>query len=247
MSQTDKITAMREGGKRLAIVRDALVQFTRPGLTFAEIEAEAQRLIKAQGCIPNFALVPGYHWATCLMKNDEVCHGIPTDKKVVKETDLIKIDVGLLYQGWNLDTTATVVLPGVNEKVRQFVDVSQKSLKKAIEAVTAGNSVHEVSRAMQKVVEGKGYGMVYQLTGHGIGRELHESPAIPCIAIRSDKRQILKAGQTIAVEVMSTMGRPDLEVDADGWTYRTIDRSWSAMMEETVLVTENGAEILTKR
>jgi methionyl aminopeptidase len=246
MSHIDKISAMREGGKRLAIVRDALVEFTRPGLNFAEIEAEAQRLIKAQGCVPNFALVPGYHWATCLMKNDEVCHGIPSDKKVVKETDLIKIDVGLLYEGWNLDTTATTIMPGVSEKVRQFVETSQKALNKAIEAATAGNSVHEVSRAMQKVVEGKGYGMVYQLTGHGIGRELHEDPAIPCIALRSEKRKILSAGQTIAVEVMSTMGRPDLDVDADGWTYRTIDGSWSAMMEETVLVTDNGPEILTK-
>lgn len=245
MSSTDRITAMRQGGHALGQVKRALAAFTQPGVTFEAIEAEAQRLIAAAGAKPSFSTVKGYHWATCLMKNDEMCHGIPRGK-TVEIGDVIKIDVGLIWNGYHLDTTTTVVAGGqTTPEIQAFLDVSQAALRKAISKVRPGASVYDVSHAMQKTVESHGYGMVYQLTGHGIGKELHMDPAIPCIAQRSDKRVILHEGQTIAVEVMSAMGDAELVVDKDGWTYLTIDGSMAAMYEETVLVTRDGVEVLT--
>jgi methionyl aminopeptidase len=240
-----KIAAMREGGHHLGQVREALAKFVAVGMKFEAIEIEAQRLIKATGATPSFSTVPGYHWATCLMINDEMCHGIPKNK-VVNDGDVLKIDVGLIWQGYHLDTTTTISVGAVKPGVTQFLEVGRRSLKKAINKVKAGASVYEVSKAMQKVVEEAGYSCVYQLTGHGVGEELHMEPNIPCIAQNSDKRVILTDGQTIAVEIMYAAGDATLKLDKDGWTYRTSDGSLSGMFEETVLVTKNGFEILTK-
>lgn len=241
-----KITSMREGGKRLALVRDALKDFTTIGTTFAEIEAEAQRLIKRENGIPNFALVPGYHWATCIMKNDEVCHGIPTKSKVVKDGDLITIDVGLLFEGYNLDTTTSFFRGKTTPEKERFLEVGKTALARAIDEAKLGNSIYDISSMMQKVTEKAGYGAVYQLTGHAIGKELHEDPMVPCVTYRADKKRKLYEGQTLAIEIMYTMGNPYLVLDKDGWTYRTADKSLAGMVEETVLVTANGPEILTK-
>jgi methionyl aminopeptidase len=246
MSDPAKIPAMREGGKKLAEIREQLVQFTQIGMSFAEIEAEAMRLITAAGAKANFAMVPGYHWATCIMKNDEVCHGIPTKEKIVNDGDLITIDVGLLNKGYHLDTTASFIVGKKDPTVVEFLAVGQKALDKAIAAAKPGHTVYDISLEMQKPVEKRGWGLVYQLTGHGIGKSLHEDPHVPCIAIRSDKRKVLSEGQTLAIEIMYTMGNPYLVVDKDGWTYRTQDGSLSGMIEETVLITKNGPEILTK-
>jgi methionyl aminopeptidase len=179
------------------------------------------------------------------MKDAEVCHGIPSAQKHVTDGELIKIDVGLLYQGYHLDTTTTVLVGTPTPVKQEFLAVGKKALQKAISMAKAGNTVFDVSFAMQKIVERHGYGMVYQLTGHGVGEELHQKPEIPCVAQRADKKQVLYDGQTIAVEVMYTMGNPYLELDKDGWTFKTADGSIAGMIEETVLVTENGPEILT--
>lgn len=248
MSQADsqRISIMREGGHLLAVVRQKLVDFTQVGMSFAAINAEAERLIRQSGAVPNFSLVPGYHWATCIMRNDEVCHGIPTEHKIVADGDIIMIDVGLLYKGYNLDTTTSFAVGDASPEVKKFLEVGKKALAASIAQAKAGNSVYEISSTMQGIVDGAGYGSVYQLTGHGIGKELHEAPSIPCVALRADKKRKLQDGQTICVEVMYTMGNPALYVDKDGWTFRTRDGKWGGMFEETVLVTAKGPEILTK-
>ncbi len=235
---------MRSGGKILGQVRDTLVKFTEVGMTFADIEAEAQRLLKSAGVKPSFSTVPGYHWATCIMKNDSLCHGIP-GKQLVAAGDLITIDIGCIQDGYHLDTTTSFAVAPVSKNVETFLSVGQHSLDKAIGVVTPGASVYDVSFAMEKVVTRHGYGCVYQLTGHGVGEELHMEPSIPCVAQKSDKRRQLTAGMTIAIEIMYTAGSPDLVLAADGWTYVTRDHSLSAMFEETVLVTDSGYEILT--
>ncbi len=245
MQQDQKIFAMREGGHKLAHVRDRLVEFTQVGMSFAQIEKEARRLIHESGATPNFALVPDYHWATCIMRNDEMCHGIPSETKKVVEGDLLKIDVGLLNRGFNLDTTVSFIVGEAPQATKDFLFTAQKALAKAIQTAASGSTIFDISFAMQKEVERHGYSMVYQLTGHGIGKELHEEPYVPCIAQRRDKRLKLYVGQTLAIEVMCAMGKADLNVDADGWTYRTADGSLAAMIEETVLVTNNGPEVLT--
>ncbi|MCB9813041.1 MAG: type I methionyl aminopeptidase [Pseudomonadales bacterium] len=240
-----KIDSMREGGKILGIIKKQLVEFSVLGTTFEAIEAEAQKLIKKSGRTPSFSTVPGYHWATCIMKNDEVCHGVPKNKKI-NDGDVITIDVGLINNNYHLDTTITFAVGNVDQKIMDFLNVGKKSLKNAIEKARIGNSVYDISRAMEKPLARSGYGVVFQLTGHGVGEELHMNPAIPCVANKSDQNVKLHEGQTIAIENMYTMGSPVLEESSDGWTYKTIDGSISGMFEETVLITQNGPEILTK-
>jgi methionyl aminopeptidase len=241
---SQKITAMREGGFRLREVKKKLQNFVQVGTTFESIEEKAQGLIKAAGGVSNFALVPGYHWATCVMKNDELCHGIPKNK-VVEDGDIITIDVGMLYKDWHLDTSISFGVGSVSKEHERFLEVGQKSLDKAINLVKSGVSVYEISHAMQKVVERAGYSAAYQLTGHAIGEKLHMEPSIPCVAQRSDKRVFLEAGDTIAIEIMYAKDDAFVILDKDKWTYRTEDGSVTAMFEETVLVTETGYEILT--
>jgi len=243
---TKKANVMREGGRRLAFVRDSLAEFAQVGVTFLEIDQKAFELIKTQDAKANFAMVPGYHWATCLMKNDEVCHGVPRKDKVVQPGDVIKIDVGLLYDGFHVDTTACLYRGPDDEKKMKFIEYGQHALDRAIAEATAGNTVYDISFQMEKGLKRHNLGAVYQLTGHGIGTELHADPYIPCVAQKRDKKQVLFDGQTVAIEVMYTQGLPDLVQDDDGWTFRTEDGSLGGMIEETVLVTENGPEILTK-
>lgn len=246
MTETDahRITAMRQGGVLLGRVKQQLVDFTKVGMAFETIEAEAQRLIKAGGAKPSFSTVPGYSWATCLMKNDELCHGIPQHKWVA-DGDVMTIDVGLIWDGYHLDTTTTFVVGQSQPEIEHFLDVGRRSLAKAIKKARVGNSVYDLSFAMQKVVEENGFNVVYQLTGHGVGKELHGEPEIPCFAQKSDKRIKLYEGQTIAIEIMYAAADAHLVLDRDGWTYRTEDGSLSGMFEETVLVTQAGPEILT--
>jgi methionyl aminopeptidase len=241
---TQKITAMREGGERLGRIKQQLAEFTHIGTTFEEIEDEAQRLIKEAGALPSFSTVPGYHWATCIMKNEGMEHGIPKNKKV-EDGDIIKIDVGLIYDGYHLDTTTSFIVGSSTTEKELFLEVGQRALAKAINKARVGNAVYDISSAMQRVIEGAGYSCVHQLTGHGVGKNLHEDPSIPCLAQRSDKRIKLYEGQTIAIEPMYAMGDATLVIDEDGWTYKTKDGSLSGMFEETVLVTKDGPEILT--
>lgn len=244
-ASAQRIAAMREGGKRLGVVKHALEAFTKAGMRFEDIEAEAQRLIAAADAKPNFAMVPGYHWATCIMRNAELCHGIPQGKSVA-DGDVLTIDVGLLYNGFHLDTTTTFIVGQADEITRQFVQRGREILDAAIFQAKAGNSVYDVSLEMEQGLKRYDYGVVYQLTGHGIGTALHMEPAVPVFADKRNKKDILRDGQTIAIEVMYTAGSPDLVVDSDGWTYRTKDGGLSGMFEETVLVTKDGPEILTK-
>lgn len=241
----DKITCMREGGKILAAVRDAVVAAVKPGVPFEELEAIAQKELAARGAKPSFAMVPGYHWATCIAKNEECVHGIPKGKRV-EFGDIITIDVGAFYKGFHTDTSITVCAGECSRRTMKFIEAGRQAVDAAIHATRAGVSVFELSKAMQEVTEGAGYRSVYQLTGHGVGRKLHEDPTIPCYADERSKKDILKDGQTIAIEIMYAMGNPKLVLDRDGWTYKTEDRSLSGMHEHTVLVTKNGAEVLTK-
>lgn len=236
---------MKTGGKVLGRIKEQLRAFTKPGLSFEVIETEAQRLISEAGMKPSFSTVPKYSWATCIMRNDEICHGIPQDKSV-EDGDLITIDVGLINEGYHLDTTISFGVGSFSNEVKQFLDDGQHILEKAIDKARLGNTVYDISYQMEKGLQRKGYGVVYQLTGHGVGEELHMDPEVPVFAHKPHKKVKLKEGQTLAIEVMYTKGSPTLVEDDDGWTYKTADGSLSGMFEETVLITKKGPEILTK-
>lgn len=244
----EKIETMRVGGKKLAAVKTALADMARPGVRFEDLEAKAQELIKASGSLPSFSTVEGYHWATCITKNEGCCHGIPKDH-VVEDGDVLKIDVGLIWGGYHVDTTTTLYIgdpKAADPKTIQFIQDGWDILEASIAQAKLGNSVYDISSTMQDGIEERGYGAVYQLTGHTIGKTLHEDPQIPCIAYKSDKKEKLTEGQTICVEVMDTMGSPKLKIGKDGWTYESVDGSLTGMFEETVLITSRGPEVLTR-
>lgn len=236
---------MRQGGRTLGSIKNKLRLMAKPGVKFEEIEAEAQKLIKVAGMTPSFSTVPNYNWATCIMKNEELCHGIP-EGKTIEAGDLITIDVGLINQGFHLDTTISFAVEPASTLVHEFLERGEKLLNKAIAEVRPSGSIYDISYQMEKGLKKYGYGAVYQLTGHGIGEELHMEPEVPVVARRSDKHQKLKAGDTIAVEIMYTLGGPRVEEASDGWTYVTADGQLAAMFEETVLITPKGREVLTK-
>lgn len=240
-----KIQAMREGGKALGGIKLQLREISKPGVSFEKIEATAQELIAKAGMKPSFSTVPGYHWATCIMKNEELCHGIPRHK-TVEAGDLITIDVGLINHGFHLDTTVSFAVEPASNLVKEFLSRGEQILEKAIASARPSGSVYEVSYAMEKGLNKYGYGAVYQLTGHGIGEQLHMEPEVPVVARRSDKRRKIKTGDTLAIEIMYTLGDPQVKEADDGWTFVTVDKKLSAMFEETVLITQTGREVLTK-
>lgn len=240
----DKITAMRQGGAKLKIIKNQLQEFAVVGKTFMDVELEAQRLIKAAGAQPNFSLVPGYHWAICINRNEGIVHGIPNDT-VIADGDLISIDLGLLWQGWNLDTSISFVAGKSNHQLDAFLQAGLHTLEKTISHALAGNSIYDLSHVIEKSVKKAGYSPSYQLAGHYIGKALHEEPLIPCVTSKSDRKKIIKVGDTMAIEIMYAQGDCDLVLGDDGWTYETYDRSLTALFEDTVLITEDGPEILT--
>jgi methionyl aminopeptidase len=233
-----------EGGKRLRLIKTKLQKMTKPGVTPLQIDAFAEKLITDSGDYPSFKTVSGYHHTTCVNRNDEMLHGLPNDTPFVKG-DVVTIDVGLVHKRYHLDTSFTFQIPPTDPKTEHFLKVGKLALKNAIAAANPKNSIYDVSLAMQQEVEKSGFSVSTQFVGHGVGLNLHEAPQIPCFANSSDKRQCIKAGQTLAIEIMYAQGDADLITDSDGWTLKTKDGSLSAMFEETVLITTRGSQVLT--
>lgn len=235
---------MAEGGHKLAEVRRQLAEFAQVGVTTLAIDTLAEKLIRQVGAEPSFSHVPGYHHATCLSVNDEVVHGVPGKYKL-KAGDVISIDVGLIWKGYQADTSTTVIV-GSNPAAEKFLEVGKKALKKAISQAKAGKRIADISREMQKVEEA-GYSPVQALTGHGIGKNLHEEPAIPCFVVGEYQHSpIIKAGMVLAIEIMYNAGTSEVVYkNDDGWTIATADGKISGLFEETVAVTKSGPVVLT--
>ena len=242
---------MAEGGKILAKIRDEMVRAAKPGMTTGQLDVLADKLIAKAGGKPSFKMVPGYKWATCININDMVVHGVPDDTKI-RRGDKIGIDVGMYYLGFHTDTSTTVVANPksqiLNPKLTKFLETGRLALKRAIEKAKPGNRIYDLSEAMQKAVEGAGYSVVRALTGHGIGRELHEEPAIPCFTTSQRKYSPeIVPGMILAIEVMYNQGTEEVVyANEDGWTIATADGKISGLFEETVAVTARGPVVLTK-
>jgi len=235
-----EIETMAGGGKLLARIRDKVTQAVKPGITTLQLDKLADKLITEAGGKASFKMVPGYRWATCININDTVVHGIPSDYKI-KPGDKVGIDVGLYYKGFHTDTSVTVGGP------EKFLEVGRRGLKRAIEQARVGKRVADISTAMQETVEEAGLSVVRALTGHGIGRQLHEEPAIPCFVLGEyEHSPKLVEGMVLAIEIMYNQG--DFEVvykNDDGWTIATADGKISGLFEETVAVTSHGPVVLT--
>lgn len=248
----EEIKTMAIGGAMLSRVKNKLKEAVKPGVSAAEIEKLACELIKEEGAEPSFKKVPGYSWATCISVNEGLVHGIPTEELVFKNGDLVSIDVGIYYKGFHSDTSISVGL-NLSPENKKFLGVGKIALEKAISKTRAGNHIFDISKAIEDTIEGAGYTTIKALVGHGVGRELHEEPQIPCflpagrqgVLERIKESPMIQVGMVLAVEVMYAMGSDKVEVDADGWTIRTRDGKISALFEETVAVTANGPKVLT--
>ena len=240
-----EIELMRTAGRYLSEVLDELLDSVRIGWTTKKINDLGYKLIRSKGCIPNFLNYEGFPGSFCLSVNDVVVHGIPSDKVVLKDGDLLSIDGGLIYKGYHSDAARSIILGNADPKVKELLEVTEESFFRGIEKAVAGNHLHDISNAIADYVEPYGFGIVEDLTGHGIGRSLHEDPAIP--NYRQHSRGIrLKAGMTLAVEPMITLGTCDVDFsEEDGWTCRTADGSIASHYENTILITDGKPEILT--
>lgn len=247
----NKIAAMQEGGTVLGATLQELLDLAAPGVTLLELEALAQKRIKEAGMKPSFSTVADYKWATCLCVNDVIVHGIPTTY-ILKEGDLLTIDIGLINKSYHTDTAWTKVIraPGSRYQtpndVQAFLDVGQEALVKSIAVARDGNRVGHISKTTQDIVEGAGYGIAKSLVGHGVGKTLHEPPQIPgYLKGPIGKTPPLTEGMTIAIEIIYTMGSPTMRYHEDGWSIATKDHSLSAVFEQTIAVTTSAPLIIT--
>ncbi len=240
---TNKVSSMRAGGKILGLIRRELIASLKPGLDLFSLELQAQKLIRAAGAIPNFAFVDNYGFATCLAVNDQAVHSRPRHY-YLNSGDLVTLDVGLEWRGWQLDTSDSRLV-GLEDDL--FLSTGRRALKKAILMATPGRRVGHISQAMQRIIQAQGFSPVRQFCGHAIGRQIHQDPQIPCFLDRPvGKTPLIQAGMTLAIEVMMTEAGWKLKFDSDGWSSRTADGSRFLQLEHTILVTPTSPEILTK-
>jgi methionyl aminopeptidase len=243
---SSEMKIMREGGKKLGQIKSKLIDKTKEGVSAAEIEALASKLIKRAGGKPSFKMVPGYSWATCVNVNEGIVHGIPKKTIVFKKGDLVSVDLGLYYKGFHTDTSYSVAI-SPNKELKQFMKVGEEALRAAISQAKPGNRIYDISKAIEDTVRSNNLQPIESLVGHGIGKELHEQPQIPCfVNVARDKTPTIFEGATFAIEVMYTQGAPEIMVEDDGWTIRVKDGKISGLLEETVAISSNGPIVLTK-
>jgi len=239
-----EIELMRESNRRLEIVFDELEKMIRPGITTLDIDRAGEKLIRDLGGVPNFLHYEGYPASICTSVNEEVVHGIPSKHRVLKEGDIISLDAGMIVSGYHSDAARTYPVGKISEEAQKLIDVTRESFFVGIEKARAGNHLHDISNAIDEYVSARGYGIVRDLVGHGIGRSLHEDPQIP--NFRQKRRGIrLVPGMTLAVEPMITAGTWEVEWLDDDWTVVTADDSLAAHYENTILITEGDPEILS--
>lgn len=236
---------MRKGGGKLAGVKEALKKAVLPGVSAFEIETLANDLIGKEGGKASFKMVKGYSWATCVNVNDGLVHGIPKKEVIFRKGDVVSVDVGMYYQGFHTDTSFTKDLEGTPQ-IKKFLGAGKAALISAISKAEANNRIYDISEAMEKEIVSAGFTPIRALVGHGVGRNLHEEPPIPCFTMgrRDDSPEILP-GMVLAIEVMYTQGSPEIVVEDDGWTISVADGKISALLEETVAVSRHGHLVFT--
>ena len=241
----DQIGKMREAGALLHEVLQKLREAVQPGMSTAALDVYAEQLIRKNHAIPTFLNYGGYPATICASIDDEVVHGIPSEKRILKEGSIISIDCGLMLDGWQADSAFTIGIGEISAEAQRLIDVTEQCFWAGVRQAVAGNRLGDMGHAIQTLAEGKGYGVVRDLTGHGIGREMHEDRAVyNCGEAGHGTR--LRKGMTLAIEPMITAGDWRVDEDDDGWCFRTRDRSLCSHYEHTIAIREDGLpEILT--
>lgn len=242
-----EIETMRQAAAIVATVLKEISQLVEPGMTTADLDAHAEQRIREMGAIPSFKGYHGFPASICACLNDEVVHGIPNRKKVIRQGDVLKVDTGAYYNGFHGDSCITIAVGKVSPAAERLIQVAEAALFRGIEQVKAGNYLLDIAGAIQDCVEANGYHVVEDYTGHGVGRNLHEEPSVFNFRTHQLPNVKLRSGMTLAIEPIVNAGSKHTRVLGDRWTVVTVDRGLSAQFEHTVLVTETGYEILTDR
>jgi methionyl aminopeptidase len=240
----EEIELMRIAGHKLARVHEALREFIRPGITTKSIDELGERLILEEGGIPNFKNYGGYPASICVSVNDEIVHGIPSDERILKEGDIVSLDAGLIWKGYHSDAARTWGVGNISDEAEKLIEVTRESFFEGMKYARAGCHLYDISRAVEAYAESFGFGVVRELTGHGIGTHLHEPPLVPNTA-QKGRGLLLVPNMTIAVEPMINAGAAGVLQSDDGWTVYTSDGSLSAHYENTVLIRDGEPELLT--
>lgn len=242
--KTEKeIEIMKISGKICAKALKKVLENVKPCISCKKLDLIAESEIKSQGATPSFMTVDDYKWTICTTINEQVVHGIP-QQTPLKEGDIIGIDIGALYKGYHSDLAITVPVGKVTGETQKFLDVGKKTLKRAIEKAKVGNTIGDISQTIQEGIESGGYSIVESLTGHGVGKNLHEDPLVPGVGRKGQGPKILK-NMTLAIEVIYAKESGDVVLDKDGWTISTKDKSLGGLFEQTVLISDNGPIVLT--
>jgi methionyl aminopeptidase len=239
-----EIELMREAGNILEKTRNMLVQHIKPGISTHQLDTLALNFITNLGATPSFLGYHGFPGSICTSVNEVVVHGIPSKKKILKEGDIVSIDIGVLYKGYHADSAITVAVGTVSKDIEQLLKITEQALYVGLEQAKPGNRVSDISFAIESFIKPYGYGIVEEFTGHGIGTSLHEEPFVPNFG-KPNQGAILKPGMTFCVEPMINLGTKHVRVLADNWTTVTLDRKPSAHFEHTIAITETGYDILT--
>lgn len=239
-----EIELMKEAGRILEIVHDELAKALQPGMTTKEIDRLGEEIIRSYGCIPSFLNYNGYPASICVSVNDEVVHGIPSRKRIIREGDIVSLDAGVIYKGYHSDAARTHAVGEVTQQAKELIKVTEECFFEGIKYAKEGNHLFDISAAIGRYANERGYGVVEDLCGHGIGTKLHEAPEIPNYEMNR-RGPKLRAGMTLAIEPMINIGTWEVDWLDDDWTVVTRDGSLSAHYEHTVLITEDEPVLLT--
>lgn len=239
-----EIELMRDAGKLLRDVHNRLGEEIAPGISTLDLDKLGEELIRKTGSIPSFLNYEGYPASVCVSINEEVVHGIPKANRMIKEGDIVSLDIGLIHNGYQSDAARTHAVGCVSDEAAALIKVTEESFFEGIKYAKAGNHLHDISNAIGNYCYSRGYGVVRDLVGHGIGREMHEAPQIPNFP-QKRKGILLCAGMTLAIEPMINIGGDEVKFLDDGWGCVTKDGTLSSHYENTILITDDEPEILT--
>lgn len=261
-----EIKLIIEGGKIIGEILENISEMVKPGVSALEIDKKAEKLIKKAGGVPAFKNYkskpndPPFPSTICASINEEIVHGIATKEKVLKDGDIFSIDIGMEWpcnkkqekrkkkqNGYFTDTAITVIVGNVPEKTKKLLSATKEVLEIGIKQCVAGNTIADIGKAIQEYIEPLGYGIVRDLVGHGVGHAVHEEPRVPNFYDKDLESWILEPGVVIAIEPMITIGDYKIETAGDGWSISTVDKSLNAHFEHTIVITENGPVVATRR
>ena len=246
LKSTDQVDKMQASAEILASVFLEIRKLVVPGVTTKSLDDAIEAMIREAGCVPSFKGYHGFPASACISVNEEVVHGIPSDRELV-EGDIVGIDIGLIQDGWHADSAESIPVGEVSEDAAKLLRVTQECLECGIEAIQPGSRISVIGSAVEKHARANGFSVVESLVGHGIGRDLHEDPQVPNFRCFTMPDPIMEEGLVIAIEPMINCGTKRVVTDSDEWTIRTADRGLSAHFEHTVAVTAEGVRILTRR